>query len=61
MRIVAPHSLVVSTLRQPDDLMRSADRQGSGAMLVARLLPIIAFNLINYAAALAGIGWQIFP
>ena len=29
-------------------------------MLIARLLPIIAFNLINYAPALAGIGWWPF-
>ncbi len=48
------------TSRQSDELTRWAGRQGVGAMLMARLLPIIAFNLINYAAALAGIGWWTF-
>ncbi len=48
------------TSRQSDELTRWAGRRGAGAMLVARLLPIVAFNLINYAAALAGIGWWTF-
>lgn len=29
-------------------------------MLVSRLVPVIAFNLINYAAALAGVPWRTF-
>lgn len=33
---------------------------GAGGLLVARLIPVIAFNLINYAAGLAGIGWWRF-
>lgn len=48
------------TRRQSDELSKWAGRQGAGAMLLARLMPIIAFNLINYAAALAGIGWWTF-
>jgi uncharacterized membrane protein YdjX (TVP38/TMEM64 family) len=35
-------------------------RQGGAALLVSRLIPLIAFNLINYAAALAGISWWTF-
>ena len=34
--------------------------QGGLALLVARLIPIIAFNLINYAAALTQIKWWTF-
>jgi uncharacterized membrane protein YdjX (TVP38/TMEM64 family) len=37
----------------------SRDR-GAAALLVARLVPVIAFNLINYVAALTGISWWTF-
>jgi uncharacterized membrane protein YdjX (TVP38/TMEM64 family) len=37
----------------------SRDRGGI-ALLVARLIPVIAFNLINYAAALTEISWWTF-
>lgn len=37
----------------------SEDR-GAAALLVARLVPVIAFNLINYVAALTGISWWTF-
>lgn len=33
---------------------------GGHALLMSRLIPLIAFNLINYAAALAGISWWTF-
>lgn len=33
---------------------------GSGGLLLARLIPVISFNLVNYAAGLAGIGWWRF-
>lgn len=35
-------------------------RQGTSALFFSRLIPVIAFNLINYAAALTGIGWWAF-
>jgi uncharacterized membrane protein YdjX (TVP38/TMEM64 family) len=35
-------------------------RQGGPSLLVARLIPVIAFNLINYAAALTHISWWTF-
>jgi uncharacterized membrane protein YdjX (TVP38/TMEM64 family) len=36
-------------------------RERGGAMLLAaRLMPLIAFNLINYVAALTGISWWTF-
>ncbi|HYG88195.1 MAG TPA: TVP38/TMEM64 family protein [Azospirillum sp.] len=35
-------------------------RGGAGGLLLARLIPVISFNLINYAAGLAGVGWWTF-
>lgn len=35
-------------------------RQGGPALLASRLVPVIAFNLINYAAALTPISWWTF-
>jgi len=34
--------------------------RGGRALLVSRLIPVIAFNLINYAAALTEISWWTF-
>ena len=34
--------------------------QGGAALLIGRLIPVIAFNLLNYAAALTGISWWTF-
>ena len=34
--------------------------QGAEALLIARLIPVISFNLINYAAGLAGVRWPVF-
>ena len=34
--------------------------RGAAVLLVARLVPVIAFNLINYVAALTGISWWTF-
>ncbi len=35
-------------------------RNGAGALLFSRFLPVIAFNLINYAAGLTRISWWTF-
>jgi uncharacterized membrane protein YdjX (TVP38/TMEM64 family) len=35
-------------------------RQGGLALLASRLVPVIAFNVINYAAALTPISWWTF-
>lgn len=35
-------------------------RHGSGALLFSRFLPVIAFNLINYAAGLTQVSWWTF-
>jgi len=37
-----------------------ASRQGAGALLAGRLIPVIAFNLINYAAGLTNMSWFTF-
>jgi len=35
-------------------------RVSPGALLLARLVPVISFNLVNYAAGLLGVGWWTF-
>jgi len=35
-------------------------RQGAGTLLFSRFIPVISFNLINYAAGLTRIGWLTF-
>jgi len=39
---------------------RFAARQGGGVLLLSRFLPVISFNLINYAAGLTAISWWTF-
>ncbi|HCX34685.1 MAG TPA: hypothetical protein DHV08_14805 [Rhodocyclaceae bacterium] len=36
------------------------DEHGAKALLIARLVPLIAFNLINYAAGLTTVRWRTF-
>jgi uncharacterized membrane protein YdjX (TVP38/TMEM64 family) len=33
---------------------------GADALLMLRLVPLVSFNLVNYAAGLAGVGWWTF-
>jgi uncharacterized membrane protein YdjX (TVP38/TMEM64 family) len=35
-------------------------RAGPGGLLVLRLLPVVSFNLVNFAAGIAGVGWWAF-
>jgi uncharacterized membrane protein YdjX (TVP38/TMEM64 family) len=42
------------------ELERWSRRRGALALLVARLVPLIAFNLINYAAGLTHVSWWTF-
>lgn len=37
-----------------------AERQGVATLLLSRLLPVISFNLINYAAGLTPVSWWTF-
>ncbi|MFQ6022254.1 MAG: TVP38/TMEM64 family protein [Acidiferrobacterales bacterium] len=44
-------------VRKVDDWLA---RYGAGALLFSRFIPVIAFNLINYAAGLTKISWWTF-
>jgi uncharacterized membrane protein YdjX (TVP38/TMEM64 family) len=46
--------------RHQDALDRWARRQGGGALFVSRFVPVISFNLINYAASLTAMSWWTF-
>lgn len=46
--------------RHRDAIDRWATRQGIGVLLLSRLMPLISFNVINYAAGLAPISWWTF-
>ncbi len=50
---------VVSAPREAQ-LVAWSLRHGGKTMLLARLIPVVAFNLINYAAALTPIPWWTF-
>jgi uncharacterized membrane protein YdjX (TVP38/TMEM64 family) len=39
---------------------RWARRQGIGVLLLSRLMPLISFNVINYAAGLTPVSWWTF-
>lgn len=39
---------------------RWSERHGGSALFIARLIPVISFNLINYAAGLTTISWATF-
>ena len=41
-------------------LSQWSSTRGGVALLIGRLVPVIAFNLINYAAALTHISWWTF-
>ena len=46
--------------RQRATMDRWMQRQGIGVLLLSRLMPLISFNVINYAAGLAPISWWTF-
>ena len=46
--------------RQQERLATWSHERGGVALLLSRLIPVIAFNLINYAAALTEISWWTF-
>ena len=50
---------VLSSRHQQQLAVWSRER-GGAALLIGRLIPVIAFNLINYAAALTEISWWTF-
>ena len=46
--------------RHHEAIDRWAARQGGGILLFSRFVPVISFNLINYAAGLTSISWWTF-
>ena len=46
--------------RQQDMLDKWTEDQGAFTLLISRFIPLIAFNLINYAAGLTKISWWTF-
>lgn len=55
-----PFVLTMIAERHHDTVDRWAERQGGGVLLFSRFVPVISFNLINYAAGLTGISWWTF-
>ena len=48
------------SVHQQQELAIWSRESGGTSLLVARLIPVIAFNLLNYAAALTTISWWTF-
>lgn len=46
--------------RQLNRLSDWSSRQGGIALLIGRLIPVVAFNLLNYAAAMTHISWWTY-
>ena len=55
-----PFGAAVVAERHRAAIDRWAARQGAGVLLVSRCVPVISFNLINYAAGLTGVSWWTF-
>ena len=55
-----PFVVKVLSDRQLCRLDEWAMRQGVATLLLSRLLPVISFNLINYAAGLTTVSWWTF-
>lgn len=59
-RLGRPFLRRVLSARRARILDQWTSRHGSRALLVARFIPIIAFNLVNYAAGVMHISWWTF-
>jgi uncharacterized membrane protein YdjX (TVP38/TMEM64 family) len=55
-----PFVYALMSERHRDAVDRWARRQGVGVLLLSRLMPLISFNVINYAAGLTPISWWTF-
>jgi uncharacterized membrane protein YdjX (TVP38/TMEM64 family) len=55
-----PFVHAVIAKRQHEKLDEWVARQGGGVLLLSRFVPVISFNLINYAAGLTAISWWTF-
>jgi uncharacterized membrane protein YdjX (TVP38/TMEM64 family) len=55
-----PFVLAMVAKRHHEKLDDWVARQGGGMLFLSRFLPVISFNLINYAAGLTAISWWTF-
>jgi uncharacterized membrane protein YdjX (TVP38/TMEM64 family) len=55
-----PFIYAVMNERRREAIDRWVLRQGVGILLVSRLMPLVSFNVINYAAGLTPISWWTF-
>jgi uncharacterized membrane protein YdjX (TVP38/TMEM64 family) len=55
-----PFVRAVVAERHHEAIDRWAERQGGGILLFSRFVPVISFNLINYAAGLTAVSWWTF-
>lgn len=55
-----PFVQCILSFRHQQQLALWSQEHGGVALLIGRLIPVIAFNLINYAAALTEISWWTF-
>ena len=59
-RLGRPFVQSVVAERHHRTLERFATHEGGGLLLLSRFVPVISFNLINYAAGLTAISWWTF-
>ena len=59
-RLGRPFVQSVVAERHHRTLERFAAHEGGGLLLLSRFVPVISFNLINYAAGLTAISWWTF-
>ena len=59
-RLGQPFVRRVLSKRKAQTLERWVARHGLGTLFISRFIPIISFNLINYAAGLTKISWWTF-
>lgn len=55
-----PFAAVLFSQRKLEKLDRWTAGQGAAGLIAVRLMPIVAFNIVNYAAGLAGVRWRLF-
>jgi uncharacterized membrane protein YdjX (TVP38/TMEM64 family) len=55
-----PFVAIILARKQLQELDKWSDEQAAHWVFLARFVPVIAFNLVNYAAGLTGISWKTF-
>lgn len=55
-----PFVQAVLPARHANAIDEWAQKQGTGILLISRFLPVVSFNVINYAAGLTSVSWWTF-